>query len=203
MEPLEDFKISLTDSIMALGGVSVSPTPVPTPGSGGGDPLLTRWDGTSFYFHGIPDIPYVLQGDLNVEVSFVTEPTELSPEKTFIKEGIVTCDDQQVRVGLDTATVNGTKILETPESVQVGIWKVWKHVGAGGESRVDIESQGWKVAVLNDDGTADIHAGDVLENVPHLGVFVDASPSDNLYGLLIDGNEDSEPWKYESKKVNI
>lgn len=194
----------LVNAITAMGGISTSPSviPSPTPGSGGGDPIFTRWDGTTFKWMGVPDIPYVMQGDLDVEVAFVTEPTELAPEKTYIKEGIVTCDGQQVRVGLNEVVVNGNLVLESVEAIPVGIFYVWKHVGDGGEDRVDIQVKDWKVAVINDDGTADIHACDVLKDVRHLSVHVDASPSENLSGLLISGNEDSDPADYESKKVN-
>ena len=177
-----------------------------------GDPYVIRIDGLKYDFPGIAGQYYLALGDLTTQVIarcgacpgsqhtcidqvIVTSGLSLAnllnnSLLTALQAGVVV-DFSNVKVNYQSLSFGATK------NTLLGFSVAW-HLGSGGEKRVDISYQGWKICAIQDPGT-DLNLHPVtspLRNVPHLGLFIDANPTGALRGYHLDGDATGDPSKY-------
>jgi hypothetical protein len=120
---------------------------------------------------------------------------DADPGRTYIDRLEVQGSNHRVVLTLDGVQLDG-KPLDLAEHPHVADDLLVHHrVGVGGETRVDLVLDPFKLALMVDDGTdPELHGGKELEGIPHLAMFVDSAPVDldGVKGILVDATEGCE-----------
>ena len=148
---------------------------------------MTRLDDLKFDFHGQPGKEYLMFD--NGRFRATSRMTAGGNDTCFCDRVTVKTSEHTVQVSHDGVLIDGKPPLDVHRKPGDWVWVEDKGVAVG----ID----GWLVGVILDKGSDEVHRGGVLENVPHVSLFLTPPIDPSWEGLMATGSADCMPEVYE------